>query len=108
MIPDRIDTLAGICCQPTGKRMVSWQTDEHGCRRFQFCTITSADSSSGNSALFTCQHTWAGTGSQLLTATFSASVSHDDSSDQMTQGIVADEFIFHDRFEEDPWAKNPG
>ena len=63
------------------------------------CTIGSADSSSGKTAMFSCQHTWTAAGTHLLIASFSGSDTHADSDDSLQQVIVADEFIFPDRFE---------
>ena len=66
------------------------------------CSLDTPDSVSGNSAVFACEHTWNETGTHELTATFSGSETHGDSADTYTQNIVADEFIFRDRFEADP------
>ncbi|MCC5866160.1 MAG: Ig-like domain repeat protein, partial [Wenzhouxiangella sp.] len=63
------------------------------------CSLTTADSTSGNTATFTCQHTWNEPGSHVLTANFSGSATHGDSHDELTQQIVSDEFIFWDRLE---------
>lgn len=63
------------------------------------CLLDTPESSDGNTAWFSCQHTWTVAGSEALTASFSGSNSHGDSSAQVAQEIVADEFIFEDQFE---------
>lgn len=63
------------------------------------CSITSSDASGANTAIFACEHTWTEPGIHILTASFTGSEIFADSSDQITQMIVADEFIFDDRFE---------
>jgi hypothetical protein len=65
------------------------------------CRLDTPESVSDNSAVFACEHTWNETGTHELTATFSGSETHGNSSDAYPQHIVADEFIFRDRFEAD-------
>lgn len=63
------------------------------------CNLTSADTIDGQTAVFSCQHSWNVAGEHLMTAIFSDSTSHKDSDDQIQQTIVSNETVFNDRFE---------
>jgi trimeric autotransporter adhesin len=62
------------------------------------CNLASVDSTSGQTAVFSCQHTWNAVVEHQLSAAFSDSDTHGDSNDGIQQQVAADEDVFHDRF----------